>query len=76
MDNMKAYTVQVSLVATEKYDGLFEFDNLDAAVEKVNSNIDTGCTVDDAQNGLDIYGAAHYFDRFDGSSCVIRKGDK
>ena len=76
IDNMKAYTVQVSLAATEKYDGLFEFDNLDAAVEKVNSNIDTGCTVVDAQDGLDIYGAAHYFDRFHGGSCVIRKGNK
>ena len=74
MDNMKAYTVKVSLAATEKYDGLFEFDNLDAAVEKVNSNIDTECTVADAQDGLDIYEAVHYFDRFDGSGCVIRKG--
>ena len=73
---MSTYTVQVSLINTVKYDGLFEFDNLEAAVEKVNSNIDTGCTVADAQNGLDIYGAAHYFDRFDGSSCVIRKVGK
>ena len=76
VDNMKAYTVQVSLINTVKYDGLFEFDNLEAAVEKVNSNIDTGCTVVDAQDGLDIYGAAHYFDRFHGGSCVIRNGSK
>ena len=75
-NNMNTYTVQVSLINTVKYDGLFEFNNLEAAVEKVNSNIDTGCTVVDAKNGLDIYGAAHYFDRFHGGSCVIRKVGK
>ena len=74
---MSTYTVQVSLINTVKYDGLFEFDNLEAAVEKVNSNIDTGCTVSDAKNGLDFYGGGlHYFDRFHGGSCVIRKVGK
>lgn len=73
---MNTYIVEISLTNTAKYDGSFEFSNLEAAVEKVNSNIDTGCTTVDAQNGLDIYGAAHYFDRLGEGTCVIRKESK
>jgi hypothetical protein len=73
---MTTYTVQVQLNSKETYNGVFEFDNLDDAVEKVNSNIDTGCNAVDALDGLEIYGAAHYFDRFGDGSCVISNGSK
>ena len=73
---MSTYTVQVQLNSKETYNGVFEFDKLADAVEKVNNNIDTGCNAADALIGLDIYGVAHYFDRFGDGSCVIRKGDK
>ena len=73
---MNTYTVQVELASQVKYDGIFEFDNLESAVEKVNNNIVTCCAANDAKNGMDIYGAAHYYDRFGDGSCVIRKGSK
>ena len=73
---MSTYTVQVQLNSKETYNGVFELDSLADAVQKVNNNIDTNCSVIDAQGGLDIYGAAHYFDRFGDGSCVIRKGSK
>ena len=73
---MSTYTVQVQLNSKETYNGAFDFDSLDDAVQKVNNNIDTNCSVIDAQGGLDIYGAVHYFDRFGDGSCVIRKGSK
>ena len=73
---MPTYTVQVQLNSKEVYNGIFEFDSLADAVQKVNNNIDTNCSVIDAENGLDIYGAAHYFDRFGDGSCVIRRGSK
>jgi hypothetical protein len=73
---MPTYIVKVQLNSKETYNGDFEFDNIGQAVDKVNNNIDTKCSVIDAQNGLDFYGAAHYFDRFGDGSCVIRNGSK
>jgi hypothetical protein len=73
---MPTYIVKVQLNSKETYNGEFEFDNIGQAVDKVNNNIDTNCSVIDAQNGLDFYGAAHYFDRFGDGSCVISIGSK
>ena len=72
---MTTYTVTVRNLKAA-YNGVFEFNNIGQAVDKVNNNIDTNCSVTDAEIGLDEYGAVHYFDRFGDGSCVIRKGSK
>ena len=78
--NLRSDTIEGTLINGTAFstdnNGVFDFDNLADAVEKVNNNIDTGCNAADALIGLDIYGVAHYFDRFGDGSCVIRKGDK
>jgi hypothetical protein len=55
---------------------VFGFPTIAEAVSQVNACIDTNCGSLDAQNGLDFYGAAHYFDRHNKSHCVIAKAEK
>ena len=70
---MAKFTVQVHLHTTEKYNGVFKFDNLEDAIRKVKGNIIANINEEDIKCGLDIYGAAHYFDQDDNGYCVIHK---
>ena len=72
---MSTYTVTVRNLK-KVYNGVFEFENIGQAVDRVNNNIDTNCSVIDAEIGLDEYGVAHYFDSFGDGFCAIRKGSK
>jgi hypothetical protein len=62
-----------------KQDGVKEesaFATLKEAVNKINTCIDTNCSEVDASAAVDIYGAAHYFDRFNNRHCVLTKVEK
>tara|TARA_R110000850_G_scaffold229619_3_gene354440 strand:- start:466 stop:726 length:261 start_codon:yes stop_codon:yes gene_type:complete len=73
-NNMNKFTVQVALHSTKKYNGVFEFDNLEDAIRKVKGNIIANCTAENASEGMDVDdGAAYYWDRDDNGHCVIRK---
>ena len=72
--NMNKFTVQVALHSTKKYNGVFEFDNLEDAIRKVKGNIIANCTAENASEGMEVDdGAAYFWDRDDNGHCVIRK---
>ena len=58
------YTVTLDVYNKPLYNGVFEFNSLDEACKKVRQNLDCTCEAANADEGISIYGKAHYFDVF------------
>ena len=65
------YQVNLEMGLESKYSGVFNYDTLAGAIEKIKSNLDVKITRMGAKRAIDELGSAHYWDAHSNHAKII-----